>query len=491
MVPFESILIYVQLLTAIILGVVIIYSLFMSIKGNEKLESLLGLIIFMIFSFIAINIFIELFFNEIDYINVIACLIFFSFIIYLNRDYFYRGIFDRKFRKAIKLDKKGDYDDAFKIYNELVIEGKKYPVLYYNISIILFRNGEFKDALSYINKTLKIKPNDKKSILFKGNILEYIDSYEEALKCYDKVLKKDMFDNNASKGKIKSLINLNREKEALTLIDNILKSDKNDLELMELKSFAFLNMGEYENSLKCLNKILSENENDSKALLQKSIILMNLNEYKQSSDVLDNYLNSIDSDDKWSESFYWDVKCSLCSNFNKEKGLEACDKSLLLMPDKIHTLIYKIGILNELNKKDELKKCAKKTLKLINKKLKLNTQNVGLLLDKAEMYIYLKKCDSASEIIESIKIDPNDKYSLNNKGVLLRKLGRFDEAMENLDQALKIFPNSVDFLWNKAYLLDKMDKFDEALEFYDKALKIAPNKKELQEDKEKLLEKIK
>lgn len=446
------------------------------------------MIILLFFVFGTIVTIFRFIFNDINYIQTLALFVLFIFIIFNYKNYFYRGTFNRQFRKAIKLHHKDKEDEALKIYNRLSKEGKKYPILYYNSSIILFRKGKYEKALNQVNIAIKLKPKYKKAKLFKGEILNYINRYDESLKCYDEILKEDKVNKEALEGKIESLINLDQEHEALNLINNSLESNENDEKILELKVNAFFNLQEYEKSLEYANEILLKHKKNKGALFTKIVILTNLEKDKEVLKFLNEYKSLIVDDIE--KSIYYYLKGFLCKNIDKEESLNAFNKSLVLNPNKIFILRRKIAILDELNKKDELIKCVKKNLELINEKLKLNPHDTNALLYKVMMYIYLEEFDKANSLLNSIKVDSTNKYSLNYKGYLLRKLGRFDEAIESIDQALEILPNSVDYLWSKAYVLDKMDKFNEALNFYDKALELSPNNKELEEDKEKLLKRI-
>ncbi|MCL2687045.1 MAG: tetratricopeptide repeat protein [Methanobrevibacter sp.] len=468
---------------------ILIISYIYSLKGNKDASLIftMAIIISLIFRiFLAIW---GIIFNFIDYINILITIGMLIFVIFVYKDFFYKGMFDRQFRKAIKFGKNRDYDKALEIYNELLKNGKNYPRLHYNISHIFLRNNDFEKALSQIDIVLEIKPKYTDAQILKAYILNNIGKYEEALEYYNEILK-NSYNDEGFKGKIKSLIYLDRENEALNLIDDSLKNNKNNLRLIQLKANVLRNICEFEKALKCINKILSEDKNNSEALYTKSSLLNDLGRYSEVLDTLNNYLASIDTDDKYSKSLYWYIKGAICVNFNKEKSLEAYEKSLSLN-FHIQVLMNKIRILKDLDRLEECKKCSKTALEFVNDELRLNPHNLDLLLHKVRIFTYIEEYDKANEFLESIKINSTDKHSLSQKGYLLGKLGRYDEAIACIDQALKIIPNSPDFLWNKAYILDKMNKFDEALEFYDKALNITPKVKELQEDRDNLLKKIK
>src|SRR5690606_1275707 len=61
------------------------------------------------------------------------------------------------------------------------------------------------------------------------------------------------------------------------------------------------------------------------------------------------------------------------------------------------------------------------------------------------------------------------------KGVALRKLGRYEEAVRALEQALSLNPDSADAWRNHAVALNQIDRGADALKSCQKALAIDPN----------------
>ena len=55
---------------------------------------------------------------------------------------------------------------------------------------------------------------------------------------------------------------------------------------------------------------------------------------------------------------------------------------------------------------------------------------------------------------------------MNNKGLALNNLGKYEEAIEWYDKALKIDPNDVNALNNKGKALYNLGKYQEAIEWY-------------------------
>jgi len=70
---------------------------------------------------------------------------------------------------------------------------------------------------------------------------------------------------------------------------------------------------------------------------------------------------------------------------------------------------------------------------------------------------------------QDIKIDPNYAYAWNSKGIALRNLGKYDEAIECYDRAIKIDPNYADAWNNKGVSLRKIGQQKDADRCFTKA----------------------
>jgi tetratricopeptide (TPR) repeat protein len=103
------------------------------------------------------------------------------------------------------------------------------------------------------------------------------------------------------------------------------------------------------------------------------------------------------------------------------------------------------------------------------------TQDKATLLQNGRDALFKHKFEEALSYYDQVlKIDPNNKAALDNKGVALGNLQQFDKALAYFDQVLKIDPSNIDALNNKGAALIKLGKFDDAITYFDKVLKIDP-----------------
>jgi tetratricopeptide (TPR) repeat protein len=75
----------------------------------------------------------------------------------------------------------------------------------------------------------------------------------------------------------------------------------------------------------------------------------------------------------------------------------------------------------------------------------------------------------------AVEIQPEYYNAWNNKGNVLHKLGNYEEAIKCFDNVIEIKPD-VSEAWNsKGNILDKLGKHEEAIQCYDKAIEIKPD----------------
>jgi tetratricopeptide (TPR) repeat protein len=95
---------------------------------------------------------------------------------------------------------------------------------------------------------------------------------------------------------------------------------------------------------------------------------------------------------------------------------------------------------------------------------------------KGSMALEQGRYEEAIEYLDqALAIEPNNFGALTNKGVALDNLGRYQEAIEYYDRVLAIDPNDLYASYNKGALLHDLGRYQEAIEYYDRVLAIDPN----------------
>jgi tetratricopeptide (TPR) repeat protein len=75
----------------------------------------------------------------------------------------------------------------------------------------------------------------------------------------------------------------------------------------------------------------------------------------------------------------------------------------------------------------------------------------------------------------ALQKSPDNLLALNNRGIALNVLKRFDEALASYDRAIAGRPDFIEALINRANTLQELKRFDEALASFDRAVAIRPD----------------
>ena len=89
---------------------------------------------------------------------------------------------------------------------------------------------------------------------------------------------------------------------------------------------------------------------------------------------------------------------------------------------------------------------------------------------------------------KAIELEPLNYFAWANKGLILKKLDRREEAILCYDRAIQIQPNYPNSWFNKGVLLGCLGQLEEAVKCFDKVLEIAPNHKLALRDRQMLID---
>jgi len=78
-----------------------------------------------------------------------------------------------------------------------------------------------------------------------------------------------------------------------------------------------------------------------------------------------------------------------------------------------------------------------------------------------------------------LKVKPNDYISWKNRGFVLSKLGRYEEALANYEQALKLKPDSYQTWFSRGFMLSELGRYEEAFANFEQALKVKPDNNQI------------
>ena len=226
------------------------------------------------------------------------------------------------------------------------------------------------------------------------------------------------------------LLNIRQYTKANSLIEQYISSSTANHNLWHLKAVALKELGHIELCEEALKKSLEISPGFMPALMN----LAQLYKYKNEIDLaIETYL------------------------------------SILKISSSDANVLFNLGVL--LNKSNKYVEAEI----YLQKAFKLNNQDINIKIALGQSYLNQEKFELAIRLFDQVLVkDNNNLAALNNKGIALRKLCRWKEAIESLQLGLNVAPNQIELIKNLASCYTLTGDLSKSKLLYKKALNLSP-----------------
>ena len=474
-------------------------------------------------------------------------------------------------KKGLELEGNGSYEEAIEAYNR-AIELEPHNATFYiakvpslnMLAIITNNQSKRNESLQTINKALQIDPKNPSSWELKGEVFSQMKRYNESLEAYDKAVENiGSFgqDDHLNQTELLSYIwtsrsislwQLMRYNESLEAVDKAVQIDPTgNFDAWAFKGQLLTSLGRYNESLQAFDKAAAigtaNNRPELEALpwIDEGYVLMQMGRYEEADQIYEKIIglnltgersnrqladawwgrgNALASLGKYNESlqafdraielnsekapYAWTGKGdALLASGRYDEAIIAYDRALKLYPEFAdagisHAQKGKGDSLTRLGKREEALAAYGAAVGASDRAI--TAFNNATSLDKAVSFTYdpypldqtfwnnrgsvlkaLGRRDEASQFYEKALEAANNSLSQNaqdfkaydNKGKILFELGRYDESIQVYDQFIETNPgpkaSAMALVW-KGKLLFEMGRADESLESLNRAAEIDP-----------------
>lgn len=329
-------------------------------------------------------------------------------------------------------------DEMADIIKENILDLKMIDInikslIYQQISGLFLSINRKKDALLFIDESLKITPNNVAALLNKGFILEKLDDLKASNECYDYILEIDKINKFAFNNKAHNLRRQGKFENALGLVDEALNIDPDFSVAIKNKTSIMHRLGKTEEALKFLDMNLNKHQ-DSRILLESKVTLLidllDLNEAMR----VNNQILEMDPENI-------DAINNKGVIYHQNSYYQKSEKYLPLATDWFEKTIYK------------------------DKNYALGWSNILVcLINNGSL------TDAERMINSTVEMFPTNSYILNEKGRIYLGKGDYKNALKYFNKALK-YDFIIKILVNKARTLQKLGKNKETVDTSDQILK--------------------
>lgn len=331
--------------------------------------------------------------------------------------------------KGVELGKLGKYEEAIQNFEKVLAIDPNNIAALTDKGYALLLQGHYLDAIKLFDKALDIDPHFIKALNHKGLALYHLGQYQDALNLYKEVLAIDP--NNiytlTNIGLIQFKVGL--YEDSIKMLDIVLARDPQFVPALNNKGSALYQLGKYQDALKMFDKALDIDPEFILAINNKANTLVKLFEK---------------SNDDFSDSNSFEVNNKKNKNYNYYYPIS-----------RSHSIINYPYPIQQLLTNDYLNI-------VLDDRHNSNTFSIAVSKDPSSLEESIKLYDRI------LKKNPNNQIVLINKGIVLGKLEKNDEAKDLFNQVLDMNQNNINAMCNKAKILEKEKNVTEAKYYKNK-----------------------
>lgn len=331
-------------------------------------------------------------------------------------------------------------DEAKKLGMELIDKAVKGEIcddtliseIHYEMAMIMMCEDNPKQAMEYINVAIKSDPSDLRNKSYKAYIYKETKDFNAALKHYNE------------------LIDL---------------SPKNTYSYIQI-GIIYDEIQKFDDAIAWYKKALEIDPHEEDANLYISDIYERLGDEEKSLDYISRQIEI-----KGSEYSYIHRGIMYASKGLFNEALSDYNEALRIKPESKYAY-NNIGCLYKDNEKQQ------EAIDYYVKAIELDTDNsfVNSYNNIADCFIDLKDYDKAFEYYNlGMNVMPQQDSLYSNKGLLLKKIGRYNEAIEEFKKAIELDDKNTEYLENIAETYEFIGCVDRAYNYYLKIVELNPS----------------
>ena len=288
----------------------------------------------------------------------------------------------------------GQYEEAIKVYDEVIRLDSKYAPAYYNRGTTKGELGQHEAAIKDFDKAIELNPKDAVAYNNRGTAKSKLGQHVEAIKDYDEAIElnpeyaKAYYNRGNAKG------DLGQHEEAIKDFDEAIRLNPNDAVAYNNRGNAKNRLGQHEEAIKDYDEAIELNPEYAKAYCNRGNTKGYLGQH--------------------------------------EAAIKDFDKAIELNPNDTNAY-YNRGIAKLKMDRNEA------AIKDFDKAIRLNPNDASAYYNRGNAKSALGRREEAiKDYNEAIRLNPKDANAYNNRGLDKQKLGRNEEAEKDFEKARQL-----------------------------------------------------
>lgn len=374
--------------------------------------------------------------------------------------------------KGFTLNKLKRYEESIELFEKASAVDENFAAPYINKAEALHELGYDRDALDSLAQAKNIYPYFSNVYAFEMKIYCNHREYDTALEIYQEAENSNCVSDSILFQKGRALSGKGNLDEALEIILSVIKNaeeNENTREFLDElyyeTSLIYSDQEEYEKALNLINAAIDVNKDKIKFYYTRAYVYRMLKQFDMSLKDYDHTIEHSPEDEfaYLKEGEIYRIKGDF------DKSIEYFKKAIEINSED--TYAY-----NELGEMYDEKNEYEKALFYYGKQIEIREDSY-YLVNRGLLYKRLNRYEEAlRDYQRASEIDPENPYPYNNMGVIYENWEEFDKAYSYYKKAIEYMADSKNTIFynNTIIILKKMRKFEEALRYCDEAIEKLP-----------------
>jgi len=302
----------------------------------------------------------------------------------------------------------------------------------YRLGLSKTSQGEFTEALMYLEKAIKVNPKFTGAYNLAGDCFRYLGQHQKAIKIYEQAIEVDPNNTDAYCNLGITYRNLGRHDEAIKVFKQTIKINPNNTNAYYNLGITYRDLGRHDEAIESFKQTVRINPNNTDAYCNLGTIYRDLG--------------------------------------RRNEAIEAFKQMIKITPNDADAYCNLGTTYKDLGRFEEAIEAFKQTVSI-------NPNNTDAYCNLGTIYKDLGRHDEAIKAFQQmIRINPNDTDAYYSLGTTYKDLGRRNEAIQVFKEAIRIKPNNAIVHASLASLFAKSGDFDKAIEYQEKAIELVDDK---------------
>lgn len=334
--------------------------------------------------------------------------------------------------EALNHFNKGKFQQAKKIYLELINLTSEEIDAFNNLGMIEVQHGNLLEAISFFNKSISTNPNQSGILFYLGNCYLGLSKFSDAILSYDAAIKLDPSFAEAHNNLGNALQELDRLDDALAAYSRAIALNPNYIDAFNNQANVLVDLGKFDEALSSYTKAILLNKDDPEVYFNRGICLDKLGKFDEA--LLD-YNLAIFLDPEYAEAYFnRGVTNGHLKKFNE--AIIDYDRAIELNPNYSKAYFNRGGLHQELRQFNEA------------------------LIDYDQVLIF----------------EPNFEQTYLQRGAAFFELNWIDESLLSYERAIELKSDYVEAYLGYGHVLHELKRFDEALLNYARLNELQPDR---------------